>query len=361
MKDDDLVIALGHFYEDIRKEMKGLAARVVWYLYGSEWDYAHGVEEGEALEGGFHRLPKTRVDFETYVVLYGAGAMQGHATGGAERRAGGGWTGKLEDRREIQYIHQILAPNLSSLKVQCGLSYPALSARVLLMNEEPHRTAAILGFQEYLRSIYRSVVGGDAETLLERLAVLPGHIPPAELFARWKQVEVKLKAEKRPAIYEVKDGKFFVYEKVGKTNRLVNGWLYGVDTPPPESDSGAVEIGSDYDQRLKEASFGMRMKLLESEAVRLLGDGSDELIALVADHKSGALTKILATVDHLAELAESNTLQESHKPIAKLLIDRMNRMAATVIRKPKLLAACGIEPELIRERQLQAQKMKRKV
>ncbi len=362
MKDDELAVALGRFFEVTRKETKGLATRVVLWIYGREWDYAHGLDEGgEQLEHGIRRLPKERADFEAYVALYGAGAIQGHITGAPERKPGGGWTGRLEEKREIAYIHLLLAQNFSSLKVQCGLDYPMLNARCQLMNAEPHRSAAILLFQEYLRSVYRSVAGADAETLVGHLEELPGHRDAADLFAAWQEIETKLKAEKRPALYEVKDGKFFVYEKIGKRKRLVNGWQFGLAPEVEPGEAEAMELQSDYDKRIVEATFQSRMRLLEAEAARLLGPDGPELIALAADQSSGALGRFLASVDHIVELAESNRMQDAHRPVARQLMARMEQIASAVARHPRLLASRGLDPDVIREKLVLAQKLKRKL
>lgn len=362
MKDADLALALAAFFETTRKQTKGLATRVVLWLYGSEYDFALGIDEGgESMERGLRKFPKERVDFETYVALYGAGAIQGHITGAAERRAGGGWTGRLEEKREISYIHQLLAPNFSTLKVRCGLDYPGLNARCSIMNAEPHRTAAILLFQEYLRSVYRSVAGADAETLLERLEDLPGHRPADELFAQWQEIEAKLKGEKRPAIYEVKDGKFFVYEKQGKVKRLVNGWLYGIE--PEGGVAGAEESGldSDYERRIAEATFQARMRLLVAEGGRLLGEQGPELVAIAAEQASGALPRLLASIDQLVDLAESNRMQEQHRAVARIVLDRIEKLHALVSRNARILGARGINPEEVREKYLRAQKLRRKL
>jgi hypothetical protein len=357
----ELVLSLAEFAARVRADVKGLSSHVIWNLFGSDADYVHGAEESSQEIKTMQRIPKSRVDWETYVLLYGAGALQGHMTGAPERR-GGGFTGKLEEKKEIQYIHQLLGNNCSALKAQCGVNYEALNARVALMVAEPHRTAAILFFQEYLRSIYRSVSGADAEILLEHLKSIPGDTAPEELFARWKDVEARLKSERRSAVYEIKDGKFHVFEKIGKTRRLVNGWLFGIETP--EDAGGGPEVAgwnADFDGRVSGAAFFSRTRLVQAEAAWLLNDENEEALELVAESRSGLLSKILASAARFVELAESNMLKDDQKPIAKMIVERMEKIAATAARRSRLLTSAGIDTTLIKERNQQAQKLKRKI
>lgn len=362
MKDQDLALALGRFFGEVRRETKGLATKVVLWLYGTENDFSHGLDEGgEELEHGLRKFPKDRIDFETYVALYGAGALQGHMSGAAERKPGGGWTGRLEEKREISYIHLLLPPQFGPLKSQCGLDYPGLNARCSIMNAEPHRTSAILLFQEYLRSVYRSVAGADAETLVEHLEDLPGHRPADELFGQWQEIEAKLKSEKRPALYEVRDGRFFVYEKQGKTKRLVNGWVFGLAPEAAPEEAGAAELQSDYEKRIVEATLQARLRLLVAETARLFGAEGKDLVALAAEQATGALPKFLSSAEHLVELAETNQMQEQHHPVARAVLERIEKIHALVGRHSRLLAGRGIDAEAIRETLVLAQKLKRRL
>jgi hypothetical protein len=364
MKETDLALSLAEFSIKVRDAVKGLTSRIVWKLYGAEADYVQGEEEGgEELAFGLRRLPKSRVDWESYVLLYSAGAYQGHATGFAERKPGGGYTGRMEERREIQYIHQLLAANASSLAAQCASRHEAIAARLKLMMEEPQRTAAILFFQEYLRSIYRSVAGADAEILVEHLRDMPGSSEPEELLARWKEAEAKLKAEKRSVVYEVRDGRFFVFEKIGKKKRLVNGWIFGVPSEEGEGDDEAAPMpeSSHYEREIEGAGFHLRMSRLRAEAIALLGKNGEEAVAFAAEAKSGTIEKILATIDLLHEAAETNTLDEARKPVAKAVVERMEKIAAGAAKLGRHLPAFDLSSEAIRDRLLKAQKLKRKL
>jgi len=362
MSEKEIVLNLGKFALEVRKEIKGLSNKVVWWLYGRDYDYVQGGDEGEELEYEVKRVPKARQDWESYVLLYGAGAMQGHMSGKAERKVGGGYTGRLDDDKSIQFIHQLFADNCSSLKIQCGLGYPALSERVKLMVEEPQRTAAILFFQEYLRSVYRAIAGADAEILIEHLETLPGKTEPKELLERWKEIELKLKREKRPAVYDVKDGKFFVYEKVGKKKRLINGWLFGIkDEGALEDETDAKEDESNYVFKIENAPFHTRMNALLTEAYRLLEDEKGELVALAAEHQNGTLNKILSMVQKFSELAESNMLEESQKPGARIIADKMEKIASLVSKNSMIVLRIGIDVEQVRNCSIQLQKLKRKL
>jgi len=358
-----LALSLAEFSIKVRAAVKGLSSRIVWKLYGAEADYVQGEEKGgEELEFDLRRRPKDRVDWESYILLNSAGAYQGHATGFAERKPSGGYTGRIEERREIQYIHQLLAANASSLAAQCGSRHEAIAARLKLMIEEPQRTAAILFFQEYLRSIYRSVAGADAEILIEHLKEIPGSSEPEELFVRWKEVETKLKAEKRSVVYEVRDGRFFVFEKIGKRKRLMNGWIFGLPAEAGEGEDEAAPApeSSHYEREIEGAGFHVRMSRLRAEAIALLGKSGEEAVAFAAEAKSGTIEKILATIDLLHEAAETNTLDEARKPVARAVVERMEKISITAARIGRYLPALNLSTEAIRERLLKAQKLKRK-
>lgn len=359
MAEKDLVRELAEFGREAHREVKGLSARIDWHIYGVESDYL--VPIGDASRD-IATSRKERVDWETFVLLDGAGARQGHMTGNPERRTGGGWSGRMEEKKDMQFIHQLLPDNLSALKGKCDLRYPALSERVALMVSEPHCSSAILFFQEFLRSIYRGVSGADAALLLGHLKTLPSNEEPAVILDRWNEIEKRVKAEKRSSIYEVKDGHFHVYEKIGKDRRLVNGWIFGIEEKRPEETAASEgPQASQYEQQVEGAAFHTRMKMLQLEVEHLVGEKSGDVVALVADQKSGALAKLIASIDALAAVDDVRGMEPQRKMALKALADQTEMLAAIASRHAKLIEPFAIDTDALAQAAVKAQNLKRKL
>ena len=359
MSESEFAQALAKFGRAVHKEIKGLPARIDWHIYGVESDYLVAIGDDAK---PVTPVRKQRIDWETFILIEGCGALQGHMTGNPERKGGGGWSGRFEEKKDMQFIHQLLPDNLAALRTRCGLKYPVLAERCAMMVGEPQCTSAILFFQAFLKSIYRGSTGADAEILMRHLKTFSSEDDPAEILDRWNDLEKRLKAEKHGSIYEVKEGHFHVYEKLGKDRRLINGWLYGIEEKPSaaEEESGGDE-NSQYDIQLEGASFSTRMKLLMRESERLLGDKSSDLITLIADHKSGALSKLLHSVDNLMKMDDIRGMEPQQKIALKTLADRVEAMSATAARKLKLIEPFGIDVDFLRETALKAQNLKRKL
>lgn len=360
MNEKELVDALAALAVEVRNESKGLTSRITWHIYGSEANYTVMIDSKSKDDGQVQVKEKARRDWETYVLLEGAGALQGRMTGNADRK-GGVYTGGLEERRDMHFIHQLLASNFSTLKAQCEIRHAALSTRGNLMIDEPHRTAAILFYQEYLRVMYQST-SGDSSVIAKHLSKFPGFKKPSELLDEWEEAEARLKREKPSSLFDVKNGQFYVYEKVGKEKRLVNGWLFGIDTEPDDPDTGvrADEKTSQYEREIEGAGFHMRMKMLQEEIQLLVGSHASELVGLIADHKSGALTKILASIERFAD-TNLKDLPDLQKKTVKSLADYGERAARLAAGHPRVISALGIRTEDLSAAAMRAQKIKRKM
>jgi len=356
----ELVDALAALAVEIRNNSKTLSSPITWHIYGTEANYIVMIDSKSADDGLVEAKAKSRLDWETYVLLEGAGALQGRMTGNPDRK-GGVYTGGLEERRNMHFIHQLLAPNFSTLKARCEIRHTALSARGHLMTDEPHRTAAILFYQEYLRVMYQST-SGDSSLIAKHLKMFPGVKSPADLLAEWEAVETKLKREKPSSLFEVKNGQFYVYEKVGKEKRLVNGWLFGAEKQEDDLDDnvGADEKTSQYEREIDGAGFHMRMKMLQAEIQLVIGNHASDLVSLIADHKSGTLPKILASIERFADV-NIKDLPESQKKMIKSLTDYGEKTARLATGHPKIISALGIRMEDLTAGAMRAQKIKRKM
>lgn len=357
MTENELVEALALFAKSVRDEVKGLTSKISWHLYGTNSEYTILFGVSADTEAKVQAAPKTRVDWETYVMIEGGGALQGRMTGKPERKPGG-FTGNLEERRDMYYIHQLLGPNLSTLKTQCEVRHAALAARAALMNSEPHRTAAILFYHEYLKSVYKST-SAVTSAILDGLARFPGQTPPEELLARWEETEAQFKLDRPSSLFEIKDGRLYVYEKIGKEKRLINGWLFGLEKETPKEKEESEPV-SQYEREIKDVGFHNRMKLMDAEAKLLLGDGSDDMVSLIADHKAGTLSRILTSLEQFSNL-NPRELEDAQKKMMRALVDHGERITAAAAKRPRLAAAFGINIDDLVAAAGRVQKIKRKL
>lgn len=340
MKDEDIAAALAEFGVAIRKEVTGLSQSIVWILYGDTHDYQLGGLDGKDWSAAPLKQPKSRVDWETLVLAEGGGALQGHNTGVPERKVGGGFSGRFEEKKNIQFIHQLLPANFMTLKTKCELQIPALNDRAGLLAAEPCRASAIFFFQEYLRSIYRSVIGADEESLRQGLKSLPGGMDVKTLIARWKEIEQRFRTEKKGTRFEVKEGgRLFVYTRVGNDKKLINGWIYGLSGAEEGKGkpAAAVDAGPDgeYEQRLAEGAFCTRTKALLMETQRLLGEGAVELIALAGRRKEGRLEKTVRNIESWT--IRHAALDATQRETARQQTERFARELRAVLPRPRLL------------------------
>ncbi|RMH59448.1 MAG: hypothetical protein D6679_01825 [Candidatus Hydrogenedentota bacterium] len=356
MKDAEIIQPLGSFATAVRKNVKGLSSRIVWYAYGMENEF----EAGGASQEDFtlKPLPKNRVDWETYVLAQGAGALQGHMTGRIDP------DGTLNQDKKTQFIHQILPENFAFLASRCRIPGTGTGGRLGLLLKDPVRASAILFFQEYLRSIYKSVAGADETLLLKLLADLPGSVPPKELLASWRENEEILKKETRNPIYEPDENhQLRIYVKEGKKKKLVNGWLFGTEEEPEEEERGAKEIpaGTDYDRRIEKGAFYTRMMALLDEAAFLIGPDGSAVLDAAVEIRSGAVGKMVQAVQKFTDLADSRQLTEQHAKMAESLISRLETLGKIAGSRGRLLESVGLDREALKTAQAETLRLKRKL
>lgn len=364
MKEDEVIASLADFSSRAAVEVKGLSGNVVWILYGAERDYVRGGSDGKEWDKGLVPAAKSRPDWEVYTLVNGAGALQTHLTGLAEKGTGGSYTGKPEELKRVGFIHQLLPNHLGSIKGKADFKYTALNARAALLNSEPARAGAILFFQMYLRSIYRAVSGANETILLQLLESIPGKQEPAKLLATWQKVDERIKAEQPNSSYEIKNGRFAVYLKEGKKKILVNGWMFGEDEAKEEEspdESDAEKPRSDYTRKAETFGFHLKMNALNREAEALFGEGAEDLISLAAAHKAGVVARVLESVQKFTDLAESNMLQPAHAEPARALLDQLDRFVAATKKNTRLLKGLGVDLEGIKTQSVNAQKLRRKI
>jgi len=347
MKDEEIAAALAEFAVAIRKEVTGLSQSIVWILYGDTHDYQLGGLDGKDWSAAPLKQPKSRVDWETLVLAEGGGALQGHNTGVPERKVGGGFSGRFEEKKNIQFIHQLLPTNFTTLKSKCELQVPALNDRAGLLDAEPCRGSAIFFFQEYLRSIYRSVIGADEDSLRQGLKSLPGGMEIKALVARWKEIEQRFRTEKKGTRFEVKEGgKLFVYTRSGNDKKLINGWIYGLsgaeeNREKPSAGAGDAGADGEYEQRVAEGAFCTRMKALLMETQRLLGEGAVELIAFAGRRKEGRLEKTVRNIESWT--IRHAALDAAQRGAVRQQAERFARELRAVLPRPRLLRQLGLD------------------